>query len=607
MRRERLVDPMDDLHTEPSAGAPPVDDGPTPAVTPAHLVASRASEPGAPRRRWVLPIVLVPLVLLVVLVVAWVVDTSAGAVPRNVQLASTDIGGLSEDELIGRVGDIAQDFTTTPVVLDVDGTEYPTTPGELGLTVDESETADAALAIGDDTFILLRPFEWAASLFSERHAMLHFQVNEEQVAATVMTLEGDDRTPPTEPKVELADGAFVVVPGEDGVGIDPAEVAAALPDAAEDATDQGDSTIRIELSQSPIPPLGSEAAAQQAAEAAEALVAEPIEIQTAGGTRTISSDQLRSWVTVSSNADGTVAVAFDQAKVAGGLQRAFADVEGHPVDASFTLQNGAPVVIPDQPGSVCCGPDSGTTILTALQSGTRTIELPLVDGPASFTMADAEAYGIVQAVGGNNAWRSGAPTTAGPGFTTYHDPTGARITNIHRIADLVRGAVVAPGASFSINDFVGKRTAENGFVPAGAISNGEHVEEIGGGISQFATTTFNAAYFAGLPIDVYQAHSEYFDRYPRGREATMGYPAPDLQFTNDTPYGIMIWTSYTQTSLTITLYSTPYATAAQTGSVDGTSGKCTTVTTTRTITYPDGRTAQDEFRARYRPSGSTTC
>ena len=48
--------------------------------------------------------------------------------------------------------------------------------------------------------------------------------------------------------------------------------------------------------------------------------------------------------------------------------------------------------------------------------------------------------------------------------------------------------------------------------------------EIGGGVSQFATTMFNAAFFAGLDIDEYQAHSEYFDRYPCGREATMGYP-----------------------------------------------------------------------------------
>ena len=147
-----------------------------------------------------------------------------------------------------------------------------------------------------------------------------------------------------------------------------------------------------------------------------------------------------------------------------------------------------------------------------------------MEGRSTFTAAEAQKWGITQPVGGNHAWQSGGPTTAGPGFTTYHACCASRVTNIHRMADLVRGAVVAPGASFSINDHIGERTAEKGFVTAGAIRDGKHVDEIGGGVSQFATTMFNAAYFAGLDIDEYQAHSEYFDRYPRGREATMGYP-----------------------------------------------------------------------------------
>ena len=64
----------------------------------------------------------------------------------------------------------------------------------------------------------------------------------------------------------------------------------------------------------------------------------------------------------------------------------------------------------------------------------------------------------------------------------------------------------------------------------------------------------------------------------------MGFPNPDLQFTNNTPYGILIWTSYTDTSLTVTLYSTPYATGEQTGISESRNGQCRTVTTTRTRT-----------------------
>jgi vancomycin resistance protein YoaR len=175
------------------------------------------------------------------------------------------------------------------------------------------------------------------------------------------------------------------------------------------------------------------------------------------------------------------------------------------------------------------------------------------------------------------------------------------------MADLVRGAVILPGETFSINDHVGERTRAKGFVEAGAIREGEHVDEVGGGVSQFATTMFNAAYFAGLDIPVSQAHSEYFSRYPIGREATMGYPAPDLQITNNTPYGILIWTSYTDTSLTVTMYSSPYAKAEQTGISESMSGACRVVTTTRTRTYPNGETETDTFRATYRPGEGKPC
>jgi vancomycin resistance protein YoaR len=600
---------MDDVDTAPSADAPlVVEPKPEAAARPAHFGApSHRPDEGRSRRRWLLPALLVPVVLVLLLVLAWAVDSSSGGVARNVQLAGVDIGGLNEDELTGRVEEVAADYDETPVELVVGDVVYETTAADIGLMVDRRATTESALETGDSSFVLARPFSWARSLFSETQAPLQFEVNAERVAARVIELEGDARTPPTEPTVELVDGAFDVVPGVDGTGLDTADVARQLPGAAEAAAAEELGAVRLELEMGPIPPLGSEEAAQDAADAAEALVNEPVEIATGGGSRTISPDQLRSWVQLSTNPDGTVVVTFDEAKAAATLRRAFADIEGHPTNASFTLEGGVPIIRGDQPGIVCCTQGSAARILAALQGGTRTVDLELTEGPASFTTADAEEFGIKEPVGGSFAWRSGAPTTAGPGFTTYHDPTGARITNIHRMADLVRGAVIAPGESFSINDHVGERTTEKGFVPAGAIRDGEHVEEVGGGVSQFATTMFNAAYFAGLQIDASQAHSEYFDRYPRGREATMGFPVPDVRFTNDTPYGIMIWTSYTQSSLTITLYSTPYARGEQTAISESRSGNCTVVTTTRTITYPDGTTKSDKFRATYRPGEGQRC
>ena len=50
-----------------------------------------------------------------------------------------------------------------------------------------------------------------------------------------------------------------------------------------------------------------------------------------------------------------------------------------------------------------------------------------------------------------------------------------------------------------------------------AIEDGEFVEDVGGGVTQFATTLFNAAGSPGLEFGEYQSHSLYISRYPKGR------------------------------------------------------------------------------------------
>src|SRR3712207_7873313 len=75
-------------------------------------------------------------------------------------------------------------------------------------------------------------------------------------------------------------------------------------------------------------------------------------------------------------------------------------------------------------------------------------------------------------------------------------------TLFRSVAAEVDGALVMPGETFSLNTFTGPRGTAQGYVPANVISGGELSTAVGGGISQFATTMFNAVFFAGLE-DVY--------------------------------------------------------------------------------------------------------
>jgi vancomycin resistance protein YoaR len=255
--------------------------------------------------------------------------------------------------------------------------------------------------------------------------------------------------------------------------------------------------------------------------------------------------------------------------------------------------DGSVTYTPGTNGTKCCSPDSAQLVVDALRSGATDVTLGLTVATPRYDATWAEQMKIQQPVAS---------------FTTPHACCESRVQNIQRISDIVRGAVVAPGETFSLNDFVGPRTTAKGFAEAGVIYNGRFTTDVGGGVSQFATTLFNAAFFAGLDFVEYQAHTIYISRYPYGREATLSYPKPDLKFTNSTPFGILIWPTYTGTSITVTMYSSPWVQADQTGQSTGSSGRCTRVTTDRTRTWLiDGRQEVDTVSALYQPAEGVTC
>ena len=72
-------------------------------------------------------------------------------------------------------------------------------------------------------------------------------------------------------------------------------------------------------------------------------------------------------------------------------------------------------------------------------------------------------------------------------------------------------------------------------MPAPQINAGELEDAVGGGVSQMATTIFNAAFFAGLDLVSHTPHEFWITRYPPGREATVSWGGPELIVRNDWP------------------------------------------------------------------------
>lgn len=167
----------------------------------------------------------------------------------------------------------------------------------------------------------------------------------------------------------------------------------------------------------------------------------------------------------------------------------------------------------------------------------REFDVAYIDEPATFTTEQAEKATFDQVVG--------EFTTGG-----FAEASGV---NIRKTAEIVNGAMVAPGDTFSLNGYTGPRGAAQGFVESGIILNGRADKAVGGGISQFATTLYNAAYFAGMEDVAHTPHSYYISRYPAGREATVYEGAIDLKFKNTSQYPVLISTSADDKNVTVKL------------------------------------------------------
>ena len=215
-----------------------------------------------------------------------------------------------------------------------------------------------------------------------------------------------------------------------------------------------------------------------------------------------------------------------------------------PKDAGFAIGARNVVrVVPAEPGRVLDAEATTRNLMAALLSTTnRRAELEATSATPERTTRDAKAMGITGLVGA---------------YQTYYGGVPNRIHNVQLVAHLIDDHYIAPGAEFSFNDTTGERNADKGFLEAPVIINGELENGLGGGVCQVSTTTFNAAYEAGLSITERTNHALYISHYPQGRDATVNYPDLDLKFVNDTEHWLWLRTFVTSSSLTVALYGTP--------------------------------------------------
>ncbi|GAA0802978.1 VanW family protein [Spirilliplanes yamanashiensis] len=452
-------------------------------------------------------------------VLAW---ATAGDVPRGTEVLGIDLGAQTRSEAEATLTRALGDRLTAPARVTLAGKQVELKAADIGLALDTAATVDAAAGGGP-------------RLWGTRTVEPVVTVDQGKLEAALRKNLDPDQVTMKKPGITFAGTTPKPRYPEPGRDIDPAQAAQLVR-----AGWLGGGPVEVPLVERP-PATTREQVDQLVADVAAPAVAAPVAIRTEGGVATLTPAAIAKGLVFRADDAGKLTPAIDAKKLRAAAAKELAKVEVEPESANIALSGGKPRIVASTPGKQI---DLAKLDLLAVlpNAAPRELTAALETTEAATTDADMVQLGIKEKVST---------------FTTKFDPGQAsRSSNIKTIAREVDGAIVKPGETFSLNGHTGERSYAQGYKDAPVIVGGKLEPGVGGGASQFTTTLFNAAYYAGLQDVEHKPHSFYFSRYPSVIESTIFYPTLDLKFKNTTEYGVLIDTSYTSNSITVAMWST---------------------------------------------------
>lgn len=452
---------------------------------------------------------------------------SHGKVPRGVTVEGVNIGGMNHDQaesvLRKELGERVRS-TVTVTAGDKQSTFDPTLSG---LNVDWSGTVATA---GNQP---LNPWTRLSSFWSTREVGIVSSVDQSALSDTLTRISKDLTVDPTNATLSIdGSGKAASTPAVDGQKVEDATLRTAI-------TDHWLNPGGVAVTPTAVP-------AGVGQEAIDTATRDVIAKATSGPLQFRGRDNVTAEIAPS-----------DMGRIITFRPEGVAFVPEYNTDEAKNILNGtlSATESPKQDAKIAVGGDGTVTVTSESKDGVsikwedtlanldqkllnttqRSVDVAYSEDKASFTTEMARSATFKDVMGE---------------FTTGGFAAASGV-NIRRVAQMVDGAVVAPGRTFSLNGYTGPRGTAQGFVPAGVILNGHADTAVGGGISQFATTLYNASYFAGMDDVYHQAHSYYISRYPAGREATVYEGAIDLKFRNPFDVPVMIRTSADSSSVTV--------------------------------------------------------
>ncbi len=458
--------------------------------------------------------------------------------PRSARVEGINVAGLSPAAAEDKLRDGLSERAKEPIEVTFgDGRGAAVDPAAAGLSVDYPASVEEAA--GGARLSLRRMWEVITGGGNHR---AEIQVDQDAMQAALDRLSAALGQQPVEGSVVFRDGAAVPVRSRPGLVVNGGATETIL---ERRFLHGGSQKLPTEVRQ---PYITDDDVAEAMESFGKPAMSAPVTLLL-GGQKVVAPPRLFGKGLSMIPSNGKLVPRVDGEAMVAALQPAMKTIGKEPVDARFVIRRGRPVLIPAKvgvefdPGQL----ETGFADAAVQQGAQRRLAVDGRLSQPSFTTTQAKALKITRQVST---------------FTTNFPYAEYRNVNLPRAAELINGTVLRPGETFSLNKTVGERTKANGFTEGYVVSDGIFAKDLGGGVSQIATTTFNAMFFAGLKDVQHKPHSVFIDRYPVGREATVAWPSVDLRFTNDTPYGVLIEASVRKSTpsregaATVSMYST---------------------------------------------------
>jgi vancomycin resistance protein YoaR len=455
--------------------------------------------------------------------------SSGGTARPGTVVGGVDISGMTPEEAASAVASQTASQVDRPLRVRADGLNFRITPSDAGLTVDAE--ASVASAFGR----VWNPIGLLAS--ADIQLPLVPAVDETALTNEVTQIADAIARPPVEPRITMRNGIARVKQGEPGQALDAEQMTADLQEAFLLPRKPLKAPIEV------VPTVISPEATEQAVALARQATSAPVIVQAGPVQATLTGEEIGQALSFTAQG-GALVPQLNGAALHRAISDELAAIETLGRDATFRIRKGVPQVVSSRLGRGVEDDELATAVAGVIgkPEGQRTTLVSVGLREPRLTTADAAQLGIKEKISS---------------FTQKYPYAAYRSQNIGQAAERINGTLLLPGETFSLNDTILERTVENGYTTGYVVGEGGVFrEDLGGGVSASATTTWTAAFYAGMERVQTIAHSIWISRYEPGLEATVAWGVFDLKFRNDSPTAVFITASTTPTSMTVSFWGT---------------------------------------------------